>query len=199
MLDQAGARYVAPAGLENARIVATSKRLGDRLQTTVGIAQGDGPADAANGRAEHHENSAPLNALPQAAVPWLAAGMPQEANATLALYLLSMRDYLPRPGYVLTTKGRQSAPADPAEPAIAPSTATAPSAATPPAVAQPWRIDLMYCGIVVESYWFSDQRRLICIQTQGVQSLISRRVESAKTAATPMDRIPATRTKITIP
>jgi hypothetical protein len=51
----------------------------------------------------------------------------------------------------------------------------------------------MHCGIVIESYWFSDDRRLLCIQTQGVQSLISRRVESAKIAATPMERIPASR------
>ncbi|HEY4330003.1 MAG TPA: hypothetical protein VGN88_09725, partial [Phycisphaerae bacterium] len=60
VMDQAGARYTAPSGLENSKIVATSKRLGDRLQTTAGIAQDDGQPDMTSTRAEHHDNAAPL-------------------------------------------------------------------------------------------------------------------------------------------
>jgi hypothetical protein len=49
-----------------------------------------------------------------------------------------------------------------------------------------WQVDLLFCGVVMESYWYSDERQLLAIQSQGTQSLMARRVASAKIAATPM-------------
>ena len=96
---------------------------------------------------------------------------------------------MPRPGYVLVTGGKQPLPADPAA-MDAPATVPAPVPATAAAPTY-WRVDLMLCGVVIESYWFSDQRRLLCVQTQGPQSIVARRVDNAKTAALPLERKPA--------
>ena len=46
----------------------------------------------------------------------------------------------------------------------------------------------MHCGIVIESYWFTDQRRLLCVETLGPQSVIARRAENAKSAALPQEK-----------
>ena len=173
VLDEATARYTAPTGQENTKIVASAKRLGETLQTTLALAIGDNAP--ASGVGEHHENAAPLNALPQAALPWIAAAMAHREGDALALNLLSIRDFLPRPGYVLATRGKLPLPTEPG-----PDAGTAPVAG--------WRVDLMHCGVIIESYWFTDQRRVLCVQTQGPASLIARRAESAQMAATPLER-----------
>jgi hypothetical protein len=46
-------------------------------------------------------------------------------------------------------------------------------------------VDLMHCGVVVESYWFDDQRRLLGVQTHGPQSVMARRVENVNQATSP--------------
>ena len=102
----------------------------------------------------------------------------------LALNLLSIRDFLPRPGYVLATRDKQPLPAEPGPDVL---TLTPPPPETGPA-ATGWRVDLMHCGVIVESYWYTDQRRVLCVETQGPQSLIARRAESAEIAAKPLER-----------
>jgi hypothetical protein len=187
LLEETSAYYPAPTGLENSHVVASATRRGDTLQALIGTATGDNAPPPAAG--ERHEIPAPLNAIPQAALPWVAAALPQSRGDALGMYLLSTRDLLPRPGYVLVTCGKQPLLADPAA-LDAPSTgpASAPGTAAVPAA---WRVDLMLCGVVIESYWFSDQRRLLCVQTPGPQSIIARRVDNAKTAALPLERKPA--------
>lgn len=187
VLDAFSARYTAAAGLEDAQVVATGKRVGEKLQTTVTLTKGEKEADSPLGAAEHHENTVPLNAVPQAAMPWVAAAMPHETGASLGVYLLSMRDFLARPGYVVVTRGRQAIPADPNVPLL-PGAATETGRA---AGGEGWRVDLMHVGVVIESYWFSDQCRLLYVETQGAQQVIARRVDSAKTASLPQDRRPA--------
>jgi hypothetical protein len=173
VLAEATARYAASTGLENTKIVVDSKRLGEKLQTNIALATGENLARPGTG--EYHENNAELNAINQAALPWVAAAMPHREGDALALNLLSIRDFLPRPGYVLATRGQQKLPVEPG-PA--------------PAAIVAWRVDLLHCGMVIESYWFTDQRRVLCVQTQGPQSLVARRVESAEIAAKPLERTP---------
>jgi hypothetical protein len=181
VLEEVAARYPATTGLETARVVATATRRGETLQTTSGTAADDNAAPAGGAP---HEIAAPLNAIPQSALPWVAAALPQAPGDALAVYLLSIRDLLPRPGYVLATRGRQPMPADP-DAGEAPATASAPATAAAPIG---WRVDLMLCGVVLESYWFSDRRGLLCVETFGPQSIVVRRVDNAKTAATPLER-----------
>jgi hypothetical protein len=168
VLEDFGARFADPRGPENAQISIESRRAGETLATTNAPAMGDGPADFS--KADKHANGAPLNVLPQAAVPWVAAALPQGKGDALAVYLLSARECLPRPGYILATQGKQPLPSDPA----AETTNQA-----------GWRVNLMHCGVVVESYWFDDMRRLLCVQTQGPQSVVARRVASVNMATTP--------------
>jgi hypothetical protein len=188
VLEEATERYAGAAGQENAKIFASTKRLGEKLQTTIALATGDNVPDASAG--EHHENAAPLNAIPQAALPWIAAAMPHGQGDALALNLLSIRDFLPRPGYVLATRGKQPLPPEPG-PELTAAMALIPSPPETAPAAAGWRVDLMHCGVIVESYWCTDQRRVLCVQTQGPQSLIARRVESAEIAAKPLERTAA--------
>jgi hypothetical protein len=48
-----------------------------------------------------------------------------------------------------------------------------------------WRVDLVHLGVIIESYWFSDDRQLLCIQSQGVQSNVSYRAASLRAASLP--------------
>jgi hypothetical protein len=187
VLEETSARYPVPTDLENSQVVTSAARRGDILLAQIGTATGDQAPPS--GAGERREVSAPLSAIPQAALPWVAAALPHTQGDALGLYLLSPRDLLPRPGYVLVTSGKQPLPPDPAfvdPPATAPASVAA-TAAAPTC----WRVDLMLCGVVIESYWFSDQRRLLCVQTPGPQSIIARRIASARTAALPLERKPA--------
>jgi hypothetical protein len=183
VLEEVQARYAVPKAFGNAQIVASATRRGETLLATIGTVTGDNVLPP--GAGDRHENPAPLSAIPQAALPWVAAALPQSKGDALGLYLLSVRDLLPRPGYVLVTCGKQPLPVDPA---TGPTTAPATTRAAAPSA---WRVDLMLCGVVIESYWFNDQRRLLCVQTSGPQSIVARRVDNAQTAALPLQRKPA--------
>jgi hypothetical protein len=193
VLEEMTARYPVPTGPEGSKTVVGATRRGETLQVTIGTVKGDEARTPDHGGP--HENAAPLSAIPQAALPWVAAALPHTRGDALGLYLLSIRGLLPLPGYVLATRGRQPLPSDPAalvspetEPQSAPAIAVAPTTGAPAAA---WRVDLMLCGVVLESYWFSDQRRLLCVQTLGPQAIIARRVDNARTAAMPLERKPA--------
>jgi hypothetical protein len=67
-------------------------------------------------------------------------------------------------------------------------------------VEKAWRIDLMHFGMVLESYWFSDQRRLLAIAGEGITGaggapVVSRRVDDPADARA----IPATRPALSSP
>jgi hypothetical protein len=136
-----------------------------RAQTTLTMPQRIvGPAKLAP--------TAPLAAIPPAAVPLVAAALPHEKNAALALSLLSIRDALSRPGYLLIARGRQ---------AIRPEK-NAPLG---------WRVELLHCGVIVDTYSFNDQRRLLQIDTPAGTTTIARRVASQEEASTPAAPAPA--------
>jgi hypothetical protein len=141
-------------------IKATAARAGEMLRTAI-VGTGGAP--------ENREYRMPLDGIVQQAIPLVAGGLPQESGAVLGLHLVSVRDFVPRPGYVLATRGKQPLPENGA-------------AATPPAFAKPpesaWKVDLLHCGMVIESYWFSDQRRLLAIRGEGPEPVVSRRVAS---------------------
>jgi hypothetical protein len=181
VLDTLSAQYPVASGTEHAQLHATGKRLGERLQTTTTR----GTTAAPPGNAQRLETPLPLSALPQFAVPWVAAALPHQPNAALGMYLLSIRDFLGRPGYVIVTRGQQPLPTDPT-----PATPDAPP--EPPTSSQPaaWQVDLMHLGVAIESYWFTDQSRLICIYTPGTQPQIARRAADPATAALPQERKP---------
>jgi hypothetical protein len=115
----------------------------------------------------------PEDALVPAALPLVAAAMPHQADAVLALHDMSARDFVARPGYVLATCGKQPMPGD--NPSAPPDTG-APRA---------WRIDLMHCGSVLETYWLSDQRLLLRIDTFTGTTLLTRRVANENEARVP--------------
>jgi len=190
VLEAATSRTAAPAGQENMQYVIEGTRLGEKLQTNSGLSTVEGQLGDGGRRPEKHENGAPLSAAPQWALPWIAAALPQEDGDALGLYLLSTRDMLPRPGYVLATRGRVALPVDPLGADAAPATASGPVTTTSKAASEalPWRVDVMHTGVVVESYWFTDQRRLICVQTQGPQSIVTRRPDSVKAASSPQEK-----------
>ncbi len=187
LLNSASARYPATEG-DTVNVTAT--RAGELLNIDAAIVPrgmtraappppARAPGEPAAG--DHHAYATPLTALIQAAVPLVAAAMPHDAQGVMALHLLSVRDFIPRPGYVLASRGQQPLPAFP-------SAATAPADAT---AAAAWRVDLLHCGTVIESYWFSDQRRLLCIQSDAAEPVISRRVatEAEASMAKPPVRI----------
>ncbi len=187
VLDEVTAHY---PGEQGSTITATGKRLGERLQASITVnAAAPSP----------HENAAPLNAIPQPALPWVAAALPHEKDAALGVNLLSLRDLQSRPGYVLVARGLDAMPADPAEvPATAPTTvaATIPASTAPAAAAEAsraWRVDLVHLGVVIESYWFSEQRSLLLIEAQGANAVVSRRTVSLDQASLPMERKAASR------
>ena len=135
---------------------------------------------------EHHQYTIPLTAIVQPAIPFPAAALPHDAGSALALDLLSVRDFLPRPGYILLHP-RQTTAADLHN--VTNAAVTKPSATSPADAA--WRVDLMHCGTVIESYWFSDDRRLLCIQEQAHAPVISHRVASEAAATAPPETMPA--------
>jgi hypothetical protein len=116
-------------------------------------------------------NPAPIGAIPSAAIPLVAAAMPQEKGAALTVSLLSYRDGVSRPGYVLVARGQQ---------------ALRPEKDAPLA----WRVELIHCGVIVDTYWFNDQRRLLQVDSPSGTITIARRVGSLADASVPA--VPAT-------
>jgi len=51
----------------------------------------------------------------------------------------------------------------------------------------------MYFGVAVESYWFSDGYRLLCVQSNAGRPEVSRRVQNPADAQVPAQRKAATR------
>ncbi len=138
----------------------------DTTTTTTTAAHRAGPA-LIRPSPDQKEISAPcpVDARPSAALPLLAAAMPQQENAALALHLLSVRDFLARPGYILITRGKKPLP--------------------PSTTDNAWRIDLLHCGVIVESYYLNDQRRLLQIDTPGATPETTRRAANEQEAAQP--------------
>ena len=168
VLDEAMAELPVAAGEQ--RLSGKAERFGPKLRVHMAPAPGAPVREGAADGAANHEYTMPLNALVQPAVAWVAAAMPHDAEAVLGLYLASTRDFVPRPGYVLTSRGKAVLPE--------PDTETA------------WRVDLMHCGVVVESYWFSDARRVLAMESTGPQRVISRRVANAHDAQLPLESRP---------
>jgi hypothetical protein len=130
-------------------------------------------------------NPAPLDSAVSAATPYIAAAMPHEAGAVLALHLTSVRDFIARPGYVLITRGMQPFLSAQTQPA------TQPAQHAQSATVSGWRVDLQHCGVVVESYWFNERRDLLRQQTGGGTPLITRRVPDESGARrAPEKRLP---------
>jgi len=175
LLDAATARFL---GSDNAQLATAATRVGDALRVDSSAVGGASPANGAEAAKDPRPSSAmPLNAIIQPALPAVAAALPHEKDAVLGLYLLSVRDFLPRPGYVLATRGKQPLPAPT-------TTTTAPANTKPIATETAWRVDLMHCGMVLESYWFTDACALVCTQAEGVRPVISRRVATIEEAGT---------------
>jgi hypothetical protein len=117
--------------------------------------------------------------------------MPHEKDAVLPVRLMSVRDFVSRPGYVLNTRGKVDEEIT-TRPAALPATNPAAAPATRPGrplaadhggpPAQLWRVDLQHCGVIVESYWFSDDRKLVRSEVAGGTPLTSRRVVSEDAA-----------------
>lgn len=181
VLTDVDARYSADRGT---LINAAAERLGERLKASFTFT-----APASNPVKFASESPAPLNTIPQPALPWVAAALPHEKDKGLGLYLLSLRDLQSRPGYVLVTRGKQPMPADLA-PVPATTAAVAPATAAQTQAA--WQVDLLHVGLLVETYWFSDQSSLLCMQSHGAQSVISRRTATLADASLPMQRKPVT-------
>jgi hypothetical protein len=157
------------SGIENK---TTARRAGASLRTQTDIRYPnriEGPFKS--------ESACPVNAIIPAAVPLVAAAMPQQNGAVLALHLMSARDFIARPGYVLVTRGRQPLPKQEDVLAVTPTTAPAATA---------WRVDLMHCGIVTDTYWLNDQRRLVRADTISGTSITSQRVPSETEARVPV-------------
>jgi len=129
-------------------------------------------------RDQKSSHECPLTTLIPSAVPLVAAAMPQQKGAVIPLQLMSVRDFIARPGYVLATRGRQALPAD---------ALTADSKDNP---GQAWRVDLLHCGAVIESHWFSDDRRLLRADSLGSAALVSRRVANEREARSSAEENP---------
>jgi len=154
----------------NYSIITThAERAGPTLRTQIKTAYADRVFTPI-----HSELETPLTAIPNAAVPLLAAALPQEKDAALSLHLLSVRDFLARPGYLLIARGKQPFPStnNPAD--------------------QVWRVDLLHCGVTIETYWFTDQRKLIEIDSISGTTLTTRHVGSLDEASLPVTPKPST-------
>ncbi len=114
-----------------------------------------------------HETACPLSAIVPPAIPILAGAMPHETGAALALSVLSIRDGIARPGYLLMTRGSQSLRGEKSSPTA-------------------WRVDLLHCGVIADTYWFNDQRRLLEIDTPSGTTVVTRRVNSQEEASVPV-------------
>jgi len=168
LLDDLTAHYTTGDG---ASVSMAGRRLGAALHATITVAGGNPPRNEST----TFQGALPQNAIIQPAIPMVAAALPHDGNTVLAVELLSIRDLLPRPGYVLETLGKKPLPAFP-------SVTTSPT--TRP-VETAWEVDLVFCGMLVESYWFSDECRLLAVRTEAAEPVISRRVGSAAMAAAP--------------
>jgi hypothetical protein len=137
--------------------------------------------------------AAPLDSAVSAAAAWVAAAMPHERGRVLPVHLVSVRDFVARPGYVLITRGKEALPAD-----------TQPAATTPAVSATPppgekaragggelWRVDLQHCGVVVESYWFTEGRDLVREDMAAGTVVSTRRVADVDTARAELSPAPA--------
>ncbi|MCL2640518.1 MAG: PDZ domain-containing protein [Phycisphaerales bacterium] len=175
-------------------------RTGDYLTTpafvleTVDIVSQDGPSPNATSRSRAvrvgrvfrrdlqgrglSPRECPLTTIIPSAVPLVAAAMPQQKEAVIPLQLMSVRDLIARPGYVLATRGKQALPMD---------ALTAESKDSP---GQAWRVDLLHCGVVIESYWLSDDRRLLRSDSLGAATIVSRRVANEREARSSAEENP---------
>jgi hypothetical protein len=161
------------AGAGTMRISTNATRVGETLRVeTVKQAEGGAP-----GAAEKRSAPAPVATIVQPALPLVAAALPHEKDAVLGVQLLSVRDYIPRPGYVLAAAGKQALPSDGAGGEFG----------------KGWRVDLMHFGVAVESYWYSDSCRLLCVQSNAGRAEVSRRVQNPADAVVPAERKAATR------
>jgi hypothetical protein len=111
------------------------------------------------------QRECPPGSIVPSAVGLVAAAMPQQKDAVIPLHLMSVRDLVARPGYVLASRGKQALPGTGTE-----------------LVGQAWRVDLFHCGVIIESYWFSDQRRLLRIDSLSGTPIVSRRVPTEQEA-----------------
>jgi hypothetical protein len=175
LLESAASTYTGPDG---ATVHAEASRLGETLRAQT-------EQRAAGATAQLPPSApvritppplAPLTALVQPAAPLVAAAMPHEAGAVLAVHLVSVRDFLARPGYVLATRGREPLPF-----------ATEGTAAERE-TGSGWRVDLLHFGVAVESYWFSDSCRLLCVQSGLGTPVVSRRVLNPADVDRPAER-----------
>jgi hypothetical protein len=161
------------AGAGTMRISTTAMRVGETFRVeTVKQAEGEAP-----GAAEKRSAPAPVATIIQPALPLVAGALPHEKDAVLGVQLLSVRDYIARPGYVLAAAGKQSLPSD----------------GQGGEFGKGWRVDLMYFGVAVESYWYSDSYRLLCVQSNAGRAEVSRRVQNPADAEVPAERKAATR------
>jgi hypothetical protein len=153
--------------------VAVGGDIGDK-SAAASLARRTGPVFKNESAAGKNDTPAPLDAAVGAAVPLIANAMPHEAGAVLPVHLVSIRDFIARPGYVLVTRGKV--------PAEIPTTRPAPRANAAPPL---WRVDLLHCGVIVESYWFNDQHQLVRADIAGGTPMLSRRTPTEEAARAP--------------
>jgi hypothetical protein len=180
----------APAFLVESVDVTIGQDLG-QAATHTSLARRAGLLMKTESPAGNMETAAPLDSAVGAALPLVAAAMPHEKDAVLPVRLMSVRDFVSRPGYVLNTRGKVDEEIT-TRPAALPATNPAAVPATRPGrplaaghggpPAQLWRVDLQHCGVIVESYWFSDDRKLVRSEVAGGTPLTSRRVVSEDAA-----------------
>ncbi|MCL2646219.1 MAG: PDZ domain-containing protein, partial [Phycisphaerales bacterium] len=145
------------------------------------------PSEKGGGRTMRSVQSpreGPLSTIVPSAIPLLAAALPQQKDAVIPLQLMSARDFIVRPGYVLATRGKQPLPTDDLAP---PPPLPSESHDNP---GEAWRVDLLHCGAVIESDWFSDDRRLLRVDSFGGTTLVSRRVANEREARSSAEENP---------
>jgi hypothetical protein len=165
LLEAAGAKYT---GADAKEMEVRAERRGETLR--VEMKQEAASALAPVEAPQKLVRTAPLTALVQPAMPIVGAALPHQVDAVLAVQLVSVRDFVPRPGYVLASRGKQALPgvAEGGE--------------------QGWRVDLLHFGVAVESYWYTDTCRLVCVQSDLGTPVVSRRVNDPAAATMPYER-----------
>ncbi|MGN6369267.1 MAG: PDZ domain-containing protein [Phycisphaerae bacterium] len=163
LLDSLDKNILAPNGVQ---ILGTAERHGLTLRT-----QGKRTFPTHAILEPPTDHPGPIDALPEPALPLVAAALPHDPNAALPLHLLSIQDFIPRPGYLLIARGQHPRPID-----------GHPNA---------WQVDLLHCGVIVQTYWFDDHRLLLELDAP-LAGLTSRRVLSQKDATTPAAPKPTT-------
>ena len=153
---------------EGVLIIGTAERHGPNLRT-----QGKHTYPTHATLEPPADQPCPPDALPDPALPIVAAALPHDVagGAALQLHLLSIQDFIARPGYLLIARGQHPRPID-----------TRPTA---------WKVDLLHCGVTVQTYWFDDKRLLLEIDTPTA-GLTSRRALSQQDATTPATPKPTT-------